>query len=638
MVPRAPVAPSYLTAAVTRLITSASLVAFSFLAIATRRREPPAAADRTIRRSMASLGRLLDSRAAPALGLAATAAIGLFIALHGVSAAWWTHADPDGAYAGSGLNILRGNRTTYLDHPGLPTQVGLAVAFGGDFLVQKARGRVDSRAEYVDARLLDLDAARPIYRTWAILQYVGGALLVFATIGRFFRHWTWGFAAAVLFLAAPGLAEISTLLRPDAAVAALCLAVGVVTAAAFESRSALRYVAAAALLGFAITYKLPALGLVVPLALAAALRPPRPGWWPDLWRAAKETTRRHRRWLVPAAAVWLALSVVFNRERLPIVTTDDQRDVLTSGATLLVGYLGFAFAAQRLRIPWANRVFVPFYGLVLLAFVAGLAVPATFVLDAGAQVPVSILDTLTGGGVNQGIEPFSEFRLDHFQDFEQRGVFIVGGLALLAAVVGALRRRWWPLLLCLGAAVLATMAAARIGWDYYFAPAFAVAIPPALRALRRRHDRVVPLHAWIVVLVVFVPLLSRLPEQPRYQEAVNADAQRLADQLLEPGEAILTPPAWQLGLEDTWYAYLVEGFVEYVPEYPYRFVWTGRIEHTRARGGTPRYFVSSLAEIGGIEGTQSVELGGDGPFTVRRVPIVWGPDDAYGVLEILRAP
>jgi hypothetical protein len=119
---------------------------------------------------MAPVRRFLDSRGAPVIGAATLVAIALVIALRGVAAPWWVHADPDGAYVGSSLNILRGEHTLYLDHPGLPTQVGLAIAFGGDYLIQRARGRVDDRKEFVDKRLLDIDATRPVYRTWALLQ------------------------------------------------------------------------------------------------------------------------------------------------------------------------------------------------------------------------------------------------------------------------------------------------------------------------------------------------------------------------------------------------------------------------------------------------------------------------------------
>jgi hypothetical protein len=48
--------------------------------------------------SMARVGRFLDSRGALVTGAAALVAVALVIALRGVAAPWWVHADPYGAY------------------------------------------------------------------------------------------------------------------------------------------------------------------------------------------------------------------------------------------------------------------------------------------------------------------------------------------------------------------------------------------------------------------------------------------------------------------------------------------------------------------------------------------------------------
>jgi hypothetical protein len=112
--------------------------------------------------------------------------------LQPIGSPWWILSDPDGQYLGSSLNILIGNHTYFLDHPGLPTQDALAVGFGGQYLLDKARGKVDSRQQFVDRKFLDLDSARSLYRTWAVLVWVVGALLVYWAVGRFLGHWTWG--------------------------------------------------------------------------------------------------------------------------------------------------------------------------------------------------------------------------------------------------------------------------------------------------------------------------------------------------------------------------------------------------------------------------------------------------------------
>lgn len=584
---------------------------------------------------MATRRELLEGPRGAAIGLVATVAVSLAIALDNAGVAWWVHADPDGAYVGSSLNLLRGEHTQYLDHPGLTTQVGLAVAFGGDWLLQRGRGSDLSLSDYVDAQLLELDDARPVFRSWAMLQYVLGAAIVYVAIALLLGHWTWGLAGALLYLVAPGLAEISTLLRPDTAMTALCVAAAAATAGAWRSRDAMLHLAAAFLLGFAITWKLSAVGLLPVVAASALLRSPRPGWGADLRTRVRGFTRR---WRVPLAALgllWLVLAVLLNRGRWPFVETSRQRDVLLLGAAIVVGYLGYAIVAARLRISGATRIFVPFYGWMMLAFVAGLAVPATLALDAGAQMSVSILDTLTGHGVNEGIDPFSEVAWRNFQEHEQRAILLVGALSLAAAVVGALRRTWWPLLLAVGSAILATMAAARVGFDYYFAPAFAVAIPGALWVAQRR-GRAVPPLAWVAVLVAFLPLLTHLPKW--WEDPRNAAAEELAPTLLRPGEVALAPPPTQFPLEDTWWQNLVEGFVSPVPAYPYRFMDGTAYQRAEEHGLRPRYAVAPVGELPPEGGSQEWFLAGAGPFVVRRLPTTWGPDDAYGVVEILALP
>ena len=168
---------------------------------------------------------------------------------------------PDGAYVGSGLNILIGNHTSYLDHPGLPTQDALALAFGAWYLVDRARGDDAGRtAFFVDRRMLDLDGSRWLYRGWAIATFASGQLLVALLMGRLFGHWSWGVAGGVLFLAAPGLAEIAHRLRPDAILTAASVAVAYLVVTGIEGRSAPRYLGAAVVFGLAMTVKISVLG------------------------------------------------------------------------------------------------------------------------------------------------------------------------------------------------------------------------------------------------------------------------------------------------------------------------------------------------------------------------------------------
>ena len=568
-------------------------------------------------------------------GVLALAAAVLLLTVQPIRERWWHWADPDGAYVGSSLNILVGNHTNYLDHPGLPTQDALALAFGANYLVDKARGEHDSRQAFVDDRMLDLDQTRVLYRGWAIALLLGGTLLVYLVVGRLLGHWTWGLAGSLLFLSAPGLAEISFLLRPDTAVAALCLGVGYLTVTAFTGRSALRYAAAGVVLGLAVTMKLTAIAMALPLTVAALWRPPGAGWFREGANAVTSWTRRNVLWLVPVVLVWLVLCYLFNRERLPIVQTDDQRSILINGATFLVGYTILAFVTERFRIPWADRIFRLSYACILLAFVVGLAIPASLVLDDGVQMLVAIKETLTGGRVNEDVEPFENFTWSSLRRSPLNYAVVVIGLGAVAGVFGLVRRHAeWPFLLALGSLALATMAAARYSYDYYYAPAFAVAIPGALWLVRRPSRVAVPVYVAVPVLALYLWTLSDAQSwEQRHETAVDASAQELADELLQPGEVALVP-SYYYPIEDVRFDSLVEGFVDHVPDFPYRFLSSPGT--AAAHGLTPAYYVAPYADL--PPARTSITIAGQGPYVIEKLPTRWGPADEYGVARIISAP
>jgi hypothetical protein len=567
----------------------------------------------------------------PLLACGAALVVALAVVfLQPVDEPWWIHADPDGAYAGSSLNILLGNHTNYLDHPGLPTQDGVALGFGAKYLIDRAGGSVESRQKFVDRQLLNLDRGRLVYRGWAIAVFVGGAALVYWTLALFLGHWTWGLAGSLLYLGAPAIADRAFGLRPDAPLAALCVAIAVLIATAFTRRSAGRYAWAAALLGLALTLKLPAIALIVPLGVAALWRPPEPGWARPLLGRVGSWVRRHGYWLVPLVAAWVYLCVVFNRERLPVFTNDMQRQVVESWGAVLGGFVVFGAIADRLHLPGATRLFSRFTALVVVAFTAGFAVPASLVLDDGIQSVAAMWDSLMGGHVNANIPAFADFTFNSLLEFPIRAATLVLALAIGGAIVGGRRRIWWPMLLVVGALLLAVMAAARLSYPNYYAPAFAVALPPALWLLKAGRASV-PLAGWAVVLAVIVPVFLHLDRSVRNEVAVNAAAQDLAGRLLKPGEVILAP--YDIPIEDVRYDGLVDGFVDYVPPtYPYRFLQIGSPRLTE-RHLTPRYYVASAAEISTISPGASVDLGGVS-YVLRPLSIHWGPDGGYGVAQI----
>ena len=570
-------------------------------------------------------------------GLGALLAVGaaaLLLALQPARAPWWSWADPDGAYVGSSLNIILGNHTNYLDHPGLPTQVALALGFGTEYLVGRSSGSYDDREAFADEKMLELDRTRSLYRAWAIALFLLSTLLVFAVVARLLGGWAWGLAGALLFLSAPGLGAISFLLRPDAALAALCVAVGYLTVRGFDERSAIHYTGAAVVLGFAMTFKLTAIGMLVPFLAAIVWRPPGAAWFHEIVRTIGPWTRRNGLWLVPLALAWIVIAWVLNRERLPIVQTDDQRAILVNGGTFVLAYAAFAFVVERFRIPAADRIFRLAYAWFMVAFVAGLAIPATFVLDDGVQMLVAMRETLTGERVNADIDPFANVTFDSLTAYPLVVMVAVVGLGLVGGILGAFRREYWPTLLALGSIVLATMAAARYSFDYYYAPAYAVAIPGTLWLVRQAVSRRGDVVALAAAVLLFGYSASRVQTwEPDREQEVNAAAQQLADELLRPGEVILVND-YYFPVEDVRFGSLVEGFVDYVPEFPYRFLSAPGVAEERSL--TPRYVVGTdeIPEPGEVV---NVSVGGR-DRAVEGLDRRGGPENSYRVGKLVESP
>jgi hypothetical protein len=562
------------------------------------------------------------------------AALAVAVAWSGLRLPWWVYADPDGAYTGSAVNILLGNHTQYLDHPGLPTQDALAVGYGTWYLVEKAVGDVDSRQAFADEILGDLDSSRWLYRAWAMLLYAGGAALVVVVVGRFLGHWTWGAAGGLMYLATPGLAEIGPMLRPDSGLAALCTVVACLVAAGFDRRHALAYLGAAWVFGLALTFKISALGLAIPIVVAALWRPPAPGWAPAVRAAVGDFVRRYRWPLLLAAAAWIVICVIFNRERLPIFTNDDQRTAAWTAVALLAGFAVCTVISSRLRIPLADRLFSTFNATLLCTFAAGVALPMSMILDDGLQALVAAAETVSGGRVNASVEPFADFDAGAFLRFPLSAATVLFALATIGVVRGVRERVWWPLLLATGIVPLLIVAAARYSFSYYYAPAYAAAIPVALWGVRDRRA-----HASVAAWIAAVVLAGQLPFHLSALGDVvpsNEAAHQLADEILRPAEVILVSP--DVPVEDILYS-KVEGFADYAPALPYRFASEWDLRRALDDGLSARYYVARTEDLPQVRG-EAVEwtIGDDGPFVIRRLERDWGPENRYGIAEILELP
>ena len=208
-------------------------------------------------------------------------------------------------------------------------------------------------------------------------------------------------------------------------------------------------------------------------------------------------------------------------------------------------------------------------------------------------------------------------------------------LSATAAVVGYRQRIYWPLVLMTAVVPLAVVAAARFSYDYYYAPAYAFALPGALWLLASGSRRVGLRQALVIALVAY-PLLGDLGTEETGQIPTGVAAAALADELLHPGEVILAP--LDIPIEDTRWITFVDGFSDHAPAYPARFVPDGSWQGAVQAGLAPAFLVGKAGELPPQGRTTEMTIAGQGPFVVRRLALDWGPGDAYGVVRILRLP
>ncbi len=553
-----------------------------------------------------------------ALALAATlASAALVVVNQPVRSPWWTYADADATYTSSSLNLMLGNHTSYLDHPGLPLQELLGATFGARYLLSRATGGHESRVEYASELMLHLDRTRPYFRGFAIAFYLLGALLAFVLLARWLGHWTWGLAAGVLWVAAPGLAAMSIQYRPDVLLSVLALVSGYLIVRAAEERSALRFALAAFALGFTITVKMHAAGLLVPLALAALWRHPRPGWAAAFRDGARAGFRRRRPWLVGALGAWIVLAVAFDRERLPVTPTSAQKGILLLSVPLAAYSLLGVLAHGRARNVLLRRVLDPFYALLAWGLVAGIALPATIVLDDGLQMLVLIAKGLTGRGINEGVGRFHSWDLFTHSLRQQFVLFLLGGLA---SIVGIVRRDLRPLLWWSGALAMGFMAVERLGAIHYFAPSFVLSVPAVLWLFSRVPGRAASLLVWPLVAWAVWPQFHFVHGAANDRAAFAAAATpsiRLAESRLAPGDVALTPSYWFVG--DTRYFELVQKYVSYTPLYPYRFLPDDPVAARYAADHNLRLRLYAGPLASSVRGRGTLELAA-GTYSVTRLP------------------
>jgi hypothetical protein len=505
----------------------------------------------------------------------------VLVAAQPVTDPWWVYADADATYSASALNIISGGHSHFFDHPGLPEQELLALTFGA---VSLSHG--GPTHSWAASEMTHLDRARPVFRGWAILFFVGGAGLAYLLLRRLLGHWTWGLAGGLLWGAIPDLSD-AIQIRPDVLLSALVLVVGFFIVRGWERRSATMYALAALVAGFALMTKLHAVAVLPALVLATVLARPSPGWWPKL----RADVARRRIGIAIAAAIWLAFFVLLNWNRFTISVRNAHPKLLAALVLVVAAYA----IVTALR---PNRFFDPLYLALGGAFVVGMAIPLLLVLSDSPRALIETFDTLIGRNINAGITPFGHSATEYFK-FPLLEAEIVVALAGIAAFVGARRRTAWPGLWFASSAVAFLLAALRLGNLRYYDPAFVLAIPAALWLFRRTGSAAAPWPVWIVVAAVVVPTFVHMRDPAhaaQRDERVARASTRLEDRLLKPNEVALVSAYTYPGPDARWFE-LIQLYVPKTPPYPYRFIPADAraIASAAAEGKHVAYFVGPEA-------------------------------------------
>ena len=506
----------------------------------------------------------------------------------------------------SGLNLKLGQQVKFVDHPGLPITESSAVVVGRDRRrPSRRKPSRDARLPHVDRTLLDLDSDAPVFRGFAVAStWRRAARRVPAAAGSS-GYWTWGFAAASL-VAAPGLTAMSIQLRPDVLLSALCLVFAfahrprggapipaVLAAAAFEA-------------GLADDGQAACARRAAPAVVAAIWRPPAEGELPAALGRAWTFVREHRAAVGSIAGLWIALAVALNWDRFPfqpwLVTA--RRDALR------------ARRRGRGRRACEGGTYFHVYAVLVVSFIGGLFIPVTLDLQEGTRALLYIVRNMSGRGVQEGIDPFST-PLSALDGIVGTPIVFVFLLALVAGIVGVVRREPVPVVWAVAALATGVFAYARPPNVHYFAPAFIFSALALLWLLQREPRARMPLLAWVIVLYVVWPAwdnrLNSTAEQERFAATV-ASAKSYVDAQLAPNEIALVPSYWPFA--DSRYFELVQIYVAHSPDYPYRYLpATAAVRsYEQPRQMRPRFYIGPLAWD--LTAGKEVELGDLGRYTI----------------------
>jgi len=529
------------------------------------------------------------------------AVAGALLVFQPLRSPWWTGYDFDSVYVGSGLTLFRGERSVFYDHPGAPLQEALAATFTAGWAVSSP-GK--SRTTRADEWLTDLDRTRPYVRVWGSLIYLLSVLIVFVTLTWVMRSAGWGLLGGLLFLASPDVITWAAVVKPDPLLAALSVGAVGLTVEGYRRRSCGLYLAAAATLGYALSIKVQAVGLAVPLALAVLLRPPPYGWWVKLREDTRAWLRKHRRPAGVVAGAWIALVLVLNA-RAAAPSLKPLAELLVGLVLLAAASAGIWIVVRRTR---ADTLVATAIGAVW-AVLTGMILPNLFYASVPAPMVRQVAITLTGGGVNAGAHPAAN-PWDVLRPWQW--LLLVALIGLVKSLIDGDRT---ALLWASGAVTMGFLAYLRYGEIHYYAPAIALAVPLVLSGVAAVVRRPGLLAVLVVAGVLYVPYKAEIHKaQGRGLEADRTEEiNRWVEPRLRPGEVALT----RLESSDGRYFHLVHFYAPQGPELAYRFLPPDLqgADWVRRHDARVRYVVAGTDEMVD-QLLSSIGLSGNG----RRVP------------------
>jgi Dolichyl-phosphate-mannose-protein mannosyltransferase len=557
------------------------------------------------------------------------------VAFQPLASPWWTDAGADTGYTASGIDLMAGQHSLYLQQPGMPLQDVMAMTTEARYIAHKLTSEHETPQTYASQRLLHLDDTRIFSRGYAVLFFALGALLAFLVLWRLLGSPWLGTAGAVLFLCAPGLPAMSIQFAPDVLLAGLVLAVGYLIVRAAERRDAWLYTVAALLLGLTATVKVHAAGLLVPFMLALLMRPPEAhGFTEDGLR----WLRRYRAPVVGFLAIWVLFCATFDRTRVPFHTTHAEAATLQG-----IGLFALAYAALVGIVAWTpplrrlSRGPLRPLGLALVAaFAAGVLLPGTLVINDLPAMLVAMGRALGHGGVGQSAPGASWSELAHSPLLQAVIVLCLSGVA---GGIGFVTREIAPLLWFAGAAAMFVMATTHIGPAATFAPAFVLCIPAVLWLARLLPRPALPLAALAVVAAMLVPTLQAISKP--------ADAARLQEQRWAAidvlGEKLVTRPSTIALTEDSapipdvrWHDF-VQQTVAWTPDYPYRFLPDSPpgVNTASHRHLVPVYYIGALPA--GLDHAQTISIQ-FGSYATRPAPVGSAASLGIGAGRLVSGP